>query len=84
MTYYEAAIQVLRSVRRPLSTREITDLAIERGLITPVGKTPHSTMAAKLHLRSRNNSELVKIEDPGSVRAKRGSVRWTLDPTAGG
>jgi hypothetical protein len=84
MTYYEAALQVLRSVRRPLSTREITDLAIERGLITPVGKTPHATMSAALYLRVRNNSELVKIEDPGFLRAKRGSVRWALHPSAAG
>jgi hypothetical protein len=78
MTYYEAALQVLRSVQRPLTTREITDQAIERGLITPVGKTPHSTMGAELYLRVRNDPALVKLEDPGGARAKKGSVRWTL------
>jgi hypothetical protein len=78
MTYYEAALQVLRSVQRPLTTREITDQAIERGLITPIGKTPHSTMSAELYLRVRNDPELVKLEDPGRARAKHGSVRWTL------
>ena len=35
MTYYEAALSVLRSTRRPLSTQEITDLALQRQLIKP-------------------------------------------------
>ena len=80
MTYYEAALQVLRSARHPLSTQEITDRAIARGLITPTGKTPHATMAAELYLRVRNDPELVKIDEPGPSRAKAGSVRWTLRP----
>ena len=81
MTYYEAALEVLRSVQRPLTTWEITDEAIQRGLITPVGKTPHATMAAKLYSRVRHDPILVKLEDRGSERAKRGSVRWTLRQT---
>jgi hypothetical protein len=80
MTYFEAALQVLRSARHPLSTREITDRALERRLITPQGKTPHSTMAARLYVQGRNDSELVKLEAPGNGRAKRGSVRWTVRP----
>jgi len=82
MTYYEAALQVLRSVRHPLTTREITDRAIEEGLITPHGRTPHATMSAKLHLKSRNNPELVKLAVPGNGRSKRGSVRWALRDTS--
>jgi hypothetical protein len=79
MTYYEAALQVLRSVGRPLTIHEITDEAVERGLIIPRGKTPHATMAAALYVRTaRNDPQLVKLEDRGSKRAKRGSVRWTL------
>lgn len=82
MSYYEAALQVLRSARHPLTTREITDLAVEAGLITPTGKTPHATMAAVLYLRVRNDPELLKIEDRGPRRAKQGSVRWILRPDA--
>jgi hypothetical protein len=78
MTYSEAAFQVLMSSQHPLTTREITDRAMERGLIKPVGKTPYATMAAVLYLRVRTDPELVKVEDPGVKRAKRGSVRWTL------
>lgn len=78
MTYYEAALQVLRSVQRPLTTREITDQALRRGLITPAGKTPHATMSAELYSQVGNDPELVKLEESGNKRAKRGSVRWTL------
>jgi hypothetical protein len=78
MTYYEAALQVLRSAHHPLTTREITDQVLEKGLITPHSKTPHATMAARLYLRVQKDSMLVKINVPGNGRARRGSVRWTL------
>jgi HB1, ASXL, restriction endonuclease HTH domain len=78
MTYYEAALSVLRTTRRPLSTQEITDLALQRKLILPEGKTPHATMSAVLYTQVGDNSELVKIDVPGKRRAKRGSVRWTV------
>lgn len=78
MTYYEAAVQILRSAQCSLTTQEITDQAIERKLIVPRGKTPHATMSAELYRRASDNAELVKIETPGPRRAKRGTVRWTL------
>jgi hypothetical protein len=78
MTYYEAAIQVLRSAQHPLTVREITARAIETGLITPAGKTPSASMSARLYVRARKDATLTKIEEPGNGRAKRGSVRWTV------
>ena len=78
MTYYEAALSVLRSARRPLSAQEITDLALQQKLIQPAGKTPKATMVSTLYTRVGGNSELVKIHTPGNGRARRGSVRWTL------
>ena len=78
MTYYDAALSVLRSARHPLSTQEITELALERGMILPAGKTPKATMSAALYTRVAEDSEIVKIDVPGNRRAKRGSVRWTL------
>ena len=78
MTYYEAAVEVLRTARRPLTAVEITDYALKNGLITSVGKTPHATMRALLYVRVRDDPDLVKLADQGNRRAKRGSVRWTL------
>jgi hypothetical protein len=76
MTYYEAALRVLKFVGQPLTAREITDQAIEAGLIAPAGKTPYATMRAALYLGVRSDLELLKMEDPGNGRVKRGSVRW--------
>jgi hypothetical protein len=84
MTYYEAALEVLRSARKPLTTREITDLALERGLLVPGGKTPHATMSAALYERLGTDPQLVKTAVRGPTRVKRGSVRWTLREKADG
>lgn len=39
---------MLRIAECPLTTREITAIAIERGLIGPKGKTPHATFCRDL------------------------------------
>jgi hypothetical protein len=81
MTHYEAALQVLKSARRPLTIREITQRAIERGLLTSRSKTPHASMSAALYTRLGKDPRLVKLETPTKARALRGSVRWTLRET---
>jgi hypothetical protein len=78
MTYYKAAIQILRSARCPLTTREIAERAIGTGLIKPRGKTPDATMSAALYGHLHDDAQLAKLEEPGNGRAKRGSVRWAL------
>jgi hypothetical protein len=79
VTYFEAALTVLRRAKRPLTAAEIVGAAIERGLVTPKGRTPEATMSAELYRRTKSDSGLlVKLETPGRGRAKRGSVRWTL------
>jgi hypothetical protein len=76
MTFYEAALQILKSSSKPLTTREITERALERGLIVSRGKTPEASMAAVLYGRLGTDAQLVKIEDRGPTRARRGTVRW--------
>lgn len=82
MTYFEAAVQILKSSRKPLTTQEITKLAIEQGLIAPRGKTPDNTMSAVLYGRLGTDDQLVKTEERSGARAKRGTVRWTLRRTS--
>lgn len=48
MTFTEAAAHVLRLVGKPLHYKEITDVAIERGFLSHVGKSPEVTMGARL------------------------------------
>jgi HB1, ASXL, restriction endonuclease HTH domain len=82
MTYYEAALEVLRSAQHPLTLREITDAVVERGLIAPHGRRPQNAMAAVLYRWERNNPELIRTGAPGKRQLKPGSVRWTLRRTA--
>src|SRR5262245_54554099 len=67
MTFTEAAAQVLRLVGKPLHYKEITDVAIEKNLLSHVGKSPEVTMGARL-------AALVKKQDKENplVRIKPG------------
>jgi hypothetical protein len=78
MTFLAAAETVLKSARRPLTTREVTELALRRGLITPTGKTPEATMRAILYNAVRDNPQGTIQRDyrPGPIRAAPDSVRW--------
>src|SRR6188474_3576791 len=48
MTFTEAAAEVLRMAGKPLHYKEITELAIEKNLLSHVGKSPEVTMGARL------------------------------------
>src|SRR5207253_2770488 len=67
MTFTEAAAQVLRLVGRPLHYKEITDLAIEKNLLSHVGKSPEVTMGARLAAQLKKTSK-----DNPLVRVKPG------------
>ena len=72
MTFFEAALEVLRSVRRPLDYKTITQFAVQRRLLGHVGHTPDVVMAACL-LRAAERSDtgaLVRL--PGGEFALRG------------
>jgi hypothetical protein len=81
MTYIEAAVHVLKAAQRPLTTEEITERAIDKGLLTPRGKTPRATMRAELYKAVHGEQGIVKLDTPGETRARQGSVRWTLSAT---
>ena len=78
MTFLAAAEAVLKSATRPLTAREITELALKRGLIAPKGKTPEATMNAALYIAVRDNPKgsIRRVYRPGATRAARDSVRW--------
>jgi len=67
MTFTEAAAEVLRIAGKPLHYKEITELAIEKNLLSHVGKSPEVTMGARL-------AALLKKEDKSNpiVRMKPG------------
>jgi hypothetical protein len=77
MTYVEAATEVLRRNRRPMTSREITSAALAQGLIEPTGRTPHATMRAALYQVAQKRGVAIAREfEPGLTRAARDSVRW--------
>lgn len=43
-TFLAAALEVLRAAREPLTSDEITDEALRRGLLVTEGKTPQRTI----------------------------------------
>lgn len=80
MTFTEAAAQVLRLVGKPLHYKEITDVAIEKNLLSHVGKSPEVTMGARLAAlvkKGDKENPLVRIK-PG-VFALRDWDKATID-----
>jgi hypothetical protein len=63
MTFTEAAIEVLRLTGKPLHYKKITELAIQKNLLSHVGKTPEVTMSSRL-------ATLVKKEAADSLVIK--------------
>lgn len=49
----EAAFKILKEKRRPMTAKEIVDIAIRRGLIKTKGKTPDSTLRVDILLENR-------------------------------
>ena len=76
MTFRQSAEAVLRSAGRPLTTAEITEIALRRGLIQTRGKTPVASMAAALY-GAPPDSPIQREYTSGRGRALRGSVRWS-------
>jgi hypothetical protein len=67
MTFTEAAVEVLRSVGTPLHYKKITEIAIERNLLSHVGKTPETTMSSRLSTmvkKDRGDAPITKVK-PG-------------------
>lgn len=78
MTFLEAALLILREERRPLTSREVFDLAMAKGLLTTAGRTPERTLTSALYqaYAKRTPRMLQKLETRGEPRAARGTVRW--------
>lgn len=57
--FREAAIEVLKKTRSPMTAREIAIFAMDHGILKNAGKTPYATMSAMLYHR-------VKVEGEGS------------------
>jgi hypothetical protein len=74
MTFLEAAIEVLRSSEEPLHYIEIARLAVERKLLSHVGRDPEAAMQSCLNsaVRSKVHDGLVMRSKPGHYRLRPG------------
>jgi len=54
-SFREAAVKILERFSEPKTAKQITDVAIEEGLIETAGATPEATMAAQIYLDINNN-----------------------------
>ncbi len=61
-----------------MTTAEVTESAIRKGLIQPIGKTPAKTMSAALYTYIRDVGESAVSREFRPARTKAGwnSVRW--------
>jgi hypothetical protein len=81
VTFLQAAEAVLQRSKKPLTTVEITEIALQRGLLKTRGKTPTATMSAALYGAS-SDGPIRRQFTPGKARAVRASVRWSYEPGA--
>jgi hypothetical protein len=67
MTFLEAAIEVLRTAEEPLHYADITRLAVERKLLSHVGRDPEAAMQSCLNSAVRS-----QVHDGVVIRSKPG------------
>jgi len=74
MSFLDAAMKVLEEENQPLSPEEITQKALQKGLINTKGKTPVATMGANIYMsikRLGEQSPFVKV-----AKGKFGLRTW--------
>jgi hypothetical protein len=74
MTFLEAAIEILRLAEEPLHYNEIARLAVERKLLSHVGRDPEVAMQSCLNsaVRSKVHDGLLMRSKPGHYRLRPG------------
>lgn len=73
MTFYEAAVEVLRRTGRPLHYKKITEVAIRDDLLSHVGKTPEETMESRLDQEAKKeNQAWIEMTRPGVYKLRDG------------
>lgn len=73
MTFLEAAIEVLRRENEPLHFSEIARRAVERKLLSHVGRDPVAAMQVNLNAAVRGESALIVRARPGYYQVRPGA-----------
>jgi Rod binding domain-containing protein len=61
MTFFEAAVEILKESGRPLHYKKLTELAVQRSLLSHVGKSPESTMQTLLTDEAKKGAEAAVV-----------------------
>lgn len=73
MTFLEAAIEVLRHEKDPIHFSEIAKRAVERQLLSHVGRDPVAAMQVSLNAAIRGDSALIVRSKPGYYGLRPGA-----------
>ncbi|MBN1550466.1 winged helix-turn-helix domain-containing protein [bacterium] len=57
MDFKEAAITILKREGRPLTPKQITEIALRENLIDTMGKTPQASMASRIYMDMKRNGD---------------------------
>jgi hypothetical protein len=77
MTFTEAAYMILKDARKPLHSREIVEIALNKRLLGSNGKTPWSTMWASLYLENKRREKRgIKPRFVRQSKAVWGLTEW--------
>ena len=82
MTFYEAAVEVLRRSGRPLHFKKITEVAIRDELLSHIGKTPESTMEDRLDQESKKEDTSWIVRTRPGVYMLRSDIADQLNEEA--
>jgi HJR/Mrr/RecB family endonuclease len=67
MQFKDAAYKVLKETGKPLHYNEITNLALQKGILDTAGQTPHATMGALLYTDTlKENSRFRRGDEKGT------------------
>jgi hypothetical protein len=75
MSMKEAAYQILRQEKRPMTAKEIVEKAIQQGLIQSTGKTPEATLASQIN-------RAINTDDPPcfvKLAGRTYAINWLED-----
>lgn len=64
-SFKELAYQILKDAGKPLHSKEITKIAVERGWLKTAGKTPEATMNAQLVVDINAKKEKSRFKKAG-------------------
>ncbi|MBK8987349.1 MAG: winged helix-turn-helix domain-containing protein [Chloroflexi bacterium] len=65
MNFLDAAYQILKEAGKPLRYNAIAQQALDTGLITPKGATPHATMGSRLYVDTKKDDSLFRRTGKG-------------------